>query len=721
MRRYLNLGFLAIFLMLCMISFYALWSGERVRKIFIDMKNDIVPSAMLMSKMKSETFKTSHLLMDYIIHGDDENKEAIEVSLNELKKYGEEHLKYESDIGLEEKREAVELVAKIENLESVVTEIMMLKEQGMNLDKMVDEVEKRVHPAIKILVRQIERRKKEYMQKLALAESQSLNQQNQVVKVVLLLSILFTLTALSVWLLVMKQFSRYIRERNLALDRLGAEKERLAVTLRSIGDGVIATDTDGKVVLINKIAEQLTGWSQEEAVGKSINEVFHIINEKTGEPCENPVEKVLKTNRITDLANHTALISRDGTKRSIADSGSPIRDKDGQVVGVVLVFRDITDQKKMREQMFRSQKLESIALLAGGIAHDFNNILTALMGNISLAKSQLGIDGKVYELLTSTENASRRASQLTQQLLTFAKGGEPVKETATLATLIKDSANFVLAGSNVKCSFDIPKDLWTVDIDSGQISQVIQNIVLNAKHAMPAGGTINITCENFINDSRTIPSLPPGNFVKITIQDHGIGIPEKYLDKIFDPYFTTKESGSGLGLAVCYSIIQKHDGYIMVESTPGVGTTFTIYLPASQKKMSPRSDDEQLLSGKGKILIMDDEELVREVSKEIFSSLGYEVEVAKDGDEMIELYQKAKRDGKPFDVVIMDLTIPGGMGGKEAIRKLLEIDPQAKAIVSSGYSNDSVMANYSEYGFKACLVKPYKLEEVSQKLRQLID
>ena len=516
---------------------------------------------------------------------------------------------------------------------------------------------------------------------------------------------------------------RDITDRKEAERNLASEKERLAVTLRSIGDGVITSDTDGNVVLLNNIAEQLTGWSQEEAVGRPVSEVFHIINEKTGVVCGSPVEKVLELGKIIGLANHTALIAKDGKQRSIADSGAPIRDMESKVIGVVLVFRDVTDQLKMEEELLKIKKLESVGVLAGGIAHDFNNILAAILGNINLASQFVGPENKAASLLVAAEKATLRAEKLTNQLLTFSKGGDPVRETAAISQLIRESAEFILHGSKVACNFTIPDDLWMVDIDTGQIGQVVQNLILNASHAMPEGGKIDICCAN-ISDitAETLLSLHRGDYVKITIQDTGIGIPENIIEKIFDPFFTTKHGGSGLGLAVTHSIINKHDGHISVKSEPGRGTMFTIYLPAASREQHVAVDAKtsQIASGKGRILVMDDDKMVGDVAEHILTHLGYEVELCVDGVETVNRYKELQEAGKAVDLIIMDLTIPGGMGGKEAVQEILAINPEAKVIVASGYSNDPILANCREYGFQAAVTKPFDLADLSKAVRSVL-
>ncbi|MCD6500575.1 MAG: response regulator [Candidatus Desulfofervidus auxilii] len=499
--------------------------------------------------------------------------------------------------------------------------------------------------------------------------------------------------------------------------RLKESQQWLTTTLKSIGDAVIATDINGCVIFMNPIAESLTGWKQKEASGKHLKKVFNIINEKTGKQVDNPVTRVLRKGIVVGLANHTLLISKDGTRRSIDDSGAPIKDENGKIIGVVLVFRDVSEKRRIEQELMKADKLNSLGILAGGIAHDFNNILTAILGNIILAKEFTRSGEKIYERLIEAEKASLRAKDLAQQLLTFSSGGAPIKKTMFISELLKESALFALSGSNVQCEFSISNNLWAVEIDEGQINQAINNLIINAIQSMPEGGRIKLTAENVTVSE----GEKKGRYVKISIVDQGIGIPKEHLPKIFEPYFTTKQKGSGLGLAIVYSIIKKHGGYIEVETELGVGTTFKVYLPASLKNVFVRKGlKEKIQTGKGKILVMDDEELVRKVVGEMLVFLGYEVEFAKEGIEAIELYKKAKAQGQPFDAIIMDLTIPIGMGGKETINKLLEIDPTVKAIVSSGYSTDPVMTEFTKYGFKGFIIKPFKIKELGEVLYRVI-
>jgi CheY-like chemotaxis protein len=346
----------------------------------------------------------------------------------------------------------------------------------------------------------------------------------------------------------------------------------------------------------------------------------------------------------------------------------------------------------------------------------------AILGNINLAINYTDPHESTYALLSEAEKASLLAKDLTQQLLTFAKGGEPVLKTTSIAEIITDSSSFVLRGSNVRCDTWFAPDLLPVDIDPGQISQVIQNVIINAAHAMSQGGVIDIRCENVLNHHQNFPFLHGDSYIVVTIKDHGVGIPNKIIDKIFDPYFSTKQTGSGLGLAICHSIITQHGGYITVESKPEKGTLFSIYLPASKNQISapPIKKTGHVAQRQGKIMIMDDDEMIREIAKAMLTRLGYEIKLATDGAEAVDMYQKDLDAGIQADLIIMDLTVPGGMGGEEAVKKILSINPGAKIFVSSGYSNDPIMANYSDYGFCGAIVKPYQMQELNKILQEVL-
>ncbi len=422
--------------------------------------------------------------------------------------------------------------------------------------------------------------------------------------------------------------------------------------------------------------------------------------------------------RFSRQLEHRMLYA-DGTVGFVAVRFFIVKDAQGNTIKTYGVNQDITARKRMEEEILKSEKLESLGVLAGGLAHDFNNILATILGNVSLAKYQASPEGEIVKLLSDVEKASKRAQALTNQLLTFSKGGAPVKETASLENIIRESSLFVTSGSKSVCKFSIAKDLWPVEIDVGQISQVINNIVINANQAMPEGGTIEIMGENLIIDEGSERQLRPGKYIRISFRDEGTGIPEKYVSKIFDPYFTTKHAGSGLGLATTYSIINRHGGIITVQSRFEVGTVFHIYLPASEGEI-PEKEEDKLTAGKGKILVMDDEAPLRRMLGKVLSQLGYTAEFAEGGVEAIRMVRAAKDAKKPYDAVILDLTIPGGMGGKEAIKKLMEIDPEIRAIVSSGYSDDPVMADFRNYGFKGRLAKPFQFGTLSEVLREVI-
>ena len=505
------------------------------------------------------------------------------------------------------------------------------------------------------------------------------------------------------------------------LQRLTEERERLVVTLRSIGDGVITIDGEGKVSLINRVAEDLTGWTLAEAEGLPLAEVYRIRDEDSRKPAEDPVTRVMEIG-VAISRTKMLLMARDNSVRNVADSSAPIRDREGRTLGMVVVFRDVTDQSKREEEHQRSAKIESLGVLAGGIAHDFNNILTAITGSVSLAKLDLDPTNRLYETLGQVEEASHQAAALTQQLLTFSKGGAPIKRLASISELIRDSATFALRGSNVRCEFDIADTLWPAEVDSGQMSQVVHNLVINANQAMPEGGVIRLEAGNReVNEDDSLP-LKPGPYARIVVSDEGMGIALNHLQRIFEPYFSTKQRGSGLGLATVHSIVTNHGGHITVSSRSGQGTTFTLFIPASTTGSVPAKERTLSLSkGAGKVLVMDDDDSVRASIGKMLRRLGYDAEFAEDGAEALALYASASKTDSPFDAVIADLTIPGGMGGKDLIGELRQMDPQVRAIVSSGYSRDPVMAHASRFGFSGVMAKPYTLTELGRVLHEVID
>ena len=515
-----------------------------------------------------------------------------------------------------------------------------------------------------------------------------------------------------------------ISKRKVAEKELDAEKERLAVTLHSIGDGVITTDLEGRIVLINRVTEQLTGWSQAEACGQAVEKVFNIVEEATGLPVTNPIREVLDSGKRVDLGVNCTLLSKDHRQYSVEDSGAPICSREGVILGAVLVFRDVTEKRRAKEELFKAEKLKSVGILAGGIAHDFNNILAAVLGNIEMAGMLVDHDSDAASLLGMAKKASLRARDLTQQLLTFSKGGSPIKKTTSISSTIQEATDFILHGSNISCAFNLPEELWLVDIDSGQIAQVIQNLVINAKAAMPNGGKLSIDAENVLTTSAERAEwMAEGiRYIRIVVSDEGTGIAEEDLEKIFDPYFTTKKEGSGLGLAITHSVIQNHNGHIAVESTPGAGTRFSMYLPVSQKGVEEErvTVGSPLMKKTATVVIMDDEQPVREIAMLMLEKLGHVALEATNGEELIALYSARQQSEQPIDIILVDLTVPGGMGGKDAMREILAIDPDVRAIVSSGYSNNPVMADYKKYGFKAAVVKPFLLEDLRKAIEEVL-
>jgi two-component system cell cycle sensor histidine kinase/response regulator CckA len=485
-------------------------------------------------------------------------------------------------------------------------------------------------------------------------------------------------------------------------------------------DGICVVQ-DGLVKFTNSQLARIWGGDVQETIGMSFaNYIFP-------DELHKVVDRYKRRMAGEQLPSvyQTALVRKDGSRVEVELNVGVIvyKEKPAELIFI----RDISDRKKMEEEQQRLARLESIGTLAGGIAHDFNNILTAMLGNISLAKMEAHPGSELYSRLEDAEKASIRARDLTKQLLTFSKGGAPVRKMASLKELVQDTASFALRGSNVKCQFSIPDDLWQAEIDEGQISQVINNLVVNGQQAMPAGGTIELRAENItINRQQSLGRILPlgqGDYVRITVADQGTGISQEHLARIFDPFFTTKQKGSGLGLATSFSIVRNHGGHLGVESKLGYGSTFYVYLPASTKTATAvkKEKEKTTLPAKARILVMDDEETVREVAGRMLKHIGYEdTEFAADGTEAIKFYKEAMKSGKPFDAVILDLTIPGGMGGKQTIQKLREIDPEVKSIVSSGYSGESAIAEYKEYGFKGMVAKPYTIDQLRQALHDLI-
>jgi len=523
---------------------------------------------------------------------------------------------------------------------------------------------------------------------------------------------------------------RDITMRRAAESALKREKERLSVTLDSIVDAVVATDNKGAVERINKEASRLIGIRNEEAVGRPLSEVLNLKHPDTGKPLSDPSIDLLSP-EFTERLSRAGfpLVQKDGGETLLVTAEMRcILDEEGKSHGCVTVLRDITKRKKDEEELFKAEKLNSISLLAGGIAHDFNNMLTAILGNISVVRMNVDEEDENSRKLLAAERAALQAKSLTQQLLTFSKGGAPVLQVTTIDQLVEESALFILRGSNVKCQVEKDPSLWAIDADKGQISQVINNLIINADQAMPKGGTIHLSLRNQRIRHAEVATLKAGDYVCIEVRDEGTGISPENMKRIFDPYFTTKDYGNGLGLASSYSIVKGHQGAMTVDSEMGKGASFKVYLPKTKNKTpTPSKEDakkekahDTIHKGKGRILVMDDMEAMMMVAGEILTMLGYEVAFSTNGEEAIQAYKKAKESGEPFDAVVFDLTVPGGMGGEEASKILIEYDPDLIAIASSGYTTSNVMSDYKNSAFKAVVPKPYRIKEMSDTLNRVL-
>ncbi len=512
-----------------------------------------------------------------------------------------------------------------------------------------------------------------------------------------------------------------ITKRRLAEEQLMASEARYRSLIEATASIVWSTDESGGFAVPQRSWEEFTGQHWEEHKGYGWSKKIH----------PDDIERLLAEwntarQELTFFESWGRMWNDNRNEwRDFAVRAVPIKNSAGVLLEWIGVTTDITEQIEVEKELLKARKLESVGLLAGGIAHDFNNILTGLFGNIDLAMMELPSDHVVYSYIQTASHALEKASNLTQQFLTFAKGGEPILEAISISQVIRDATNLSLSGSNVKTILHLPDDLWEVKADKGQLSQVVTNLAINADHAMPTGGTLVIEVENVQGCKDCVAPNISEKCVKLIVRDEGKGISTAHLDQIFDPYFTTKQFGSGLGLATVHSIIGRHNGTISVSSELGVGTTFTIYLPADTSlpeasENSPLDVAEGLEPAVGNVLFMDDDGMILDLAVKMLESFGYAVETAADGKQAIEKYVVAKNGNRPFDVVIMDLTIPGGMGGKEAVQELLCHDPQASVIVSSGYSTDSVMANYAEYGFKGRLAKPFQMNELKKEVSRLV-
>ncbi|MFA7403471.1 MAG: PAS domain S-box protein [Pelobacteraceae bacterium] len=528
-----------------------------------------------------------------------------------------------------------------------------------------------------------------------------------------------------------------LQQTNEELAREIAEHKRAEVALREseahyrllaedASDVLWRLDSDYRFTYISPADERLRGFKADEVLGHHVFEFFDgegiATLKKKAQQRQEAEQNGIMSGTTTFEARH---LCKDGRWIWVEISSIPMRDVNGAVTGFHGISREVTERKEREKELLKIEKLESLGALAGGIAHDFNNILTGIMGNVSFARMFLDDTHKSFKPLVEAEKASVRATELSHQLLTFARGGDPVKKVVSLQFLVSESVSLFLRGSNVKGVVEIPDSVHAIEADQGQMNQVFHNLIVNAAFAMPDGGTLVVTAENEILAVANSMNLPGGSYVRLSFADQGCGISEDDLKRIFDPYFTTKSDGNGLGLASVHSIVKRHGGHIGVSSSPGNGTTFTIHLPSigeTYARHQTGAEEPQILAVHtgGSVLVMDDEEIIREMTTEMLDYLGYQVITCENGAEAVAEYQAACAAGAAFSAVIMDLTIPGGMGGKEAAEQILAIDPNACLIVSSGYSNDPIMSDYSAYGFSGAIAKPYKMTEFVELLSSMM-
>ncbi len=511
------------------------------------------------------------------------------------------------------------------------------------------------------------------------------------------------------------EYIRDITERRQAEEELKSREAKLQSIFRAapVGIGLVVNRV---LMEVNERLCQLTGYSAQELVGADARLLYpsqedydFVGREKYRQIAQKGVGTV-----------ETRWRRKDGSVIDVLLSSAPLWQDPQSAPEILFTVLDITEQKKLESLRANLDKMESLGIMAGGIAHDFNNVLMAILGNISLL-GMATTPKEVREGLQEVEQACRQAMLLAKQLLTFAKGGSPIKEVKDIGELVEESARLGLSGSKAKTVFTWPPDLWQVNVDSGQMHQVFTNLFINADQAMPGGGQISVAAENCRLSEETSLPLPPGDYVLVRVSDQGVGIPPEHLDKIFDPYFSTKQKGSGLGLTMVYSILKQHGGFITCESRLGQGTTFSIYLPAVQQQ-PPQAlkPGTPLVTGQGCILVLEDEPSVRAVMAKMLAKLGYQAVFAQDGQELLDRYDQGCEPGQPFAGVILDLTIPGGMGGLEACQRLRQLHPEVKTIVSSGYADDPVLADYRSYGFDGAIAKPYRLQELSTILHQVL-
>jgi len=491
-------------------------------------------------------------------------------------------------------------------------------------------------------------------------------------------------------------------------DRKDSDEKYRALLNSTPAAIVLLSVPEFRILSLNTAMSNLLGGGEESLIGDKLESLYP---KDIYERCEANMDKALKSGKLLEAEEE-----RDG--KIFYNQYIPLSLSDGSRA-LELLSTDITEYRRLETELLKSSNLESLGILVGGLAHDFNNLLAAIVGNILLVRMKLPEESQLLEILDDAELACFLAEKLTRQLLTFSKGGFPLKEPIRLGDIIEESTRFALRGSSVGSRFEIDQNLWPVDADRGQVGQVMHNLVINSSQAMPKGGLVTVIAENVELGKKSISLLPEGRYVRIKVKDTGTGIHEDIMDKIFDPYFTTKKTGRGLGLATVYSIMKKHEGIILA-SAEEEGAAFQIYFPALPDDVEIKEMvTGEIQRGGGRVLVMDDEELVLRTAERIIKDLDYMVETARDGREVIEKFEKFYKAGTPFDLVILDLTVQGGMGGREALAGLKALDPRVKAIVSSGYSNDSIISDYEKEGFSGVIAKPYTIKKLSRLLGDL--
>ena len=481
-----------------------------------------------------------------------------------------------------------------------------------------------------------------------------------------------------------------------------------------------ANDRNWTMLYISEGCTEVTGYSPDELLGNRMLAFNDLIDGEFQGRIWKKWQRVLSQRGV--FQEEYPIATKHGTRRWVWEKGCGVFSDDGELMFLEGFIADITERRKAEEELQKVEKLASVGTLAGGIAHDFNNIMTGIYGNISMARELIPADDRAALFLEQAGESMERATMLTRQLLTFARGGEPRMESVDVASLIEETVRFDLSGSSTEPVFLWQPGLWKADADRSQLQQVVSNLTLNASEAMPGGGRLEVAGENYSHLSVDDLEVNPGDYVRITFRDHGCGIPAEDLEKVFDPYFSTKDGGTGLGLATVYSVVRRHGGRITVSSDSGKGTEFTLLLPAGGSDSEDTGPEKREQSDKRslRILVMDDEDIVCQVALSMLEHLGYEAEAFPDGESAVEAYRRSMEAGEPFDLVIMDLTVPGGLGGAEATRRILEIDPSARAIVSSGYSESPVMSSYRNYGFRGVMEKPYSLGRLKETVSSVL-